>query len=70
MTSLDSLQKDVAKAERFYDRQVIYANEAASKIISDVEYHIDQNGHVGQIGWFLSHIPELPPAIQTEKHLG
>ena len=66
MTSLTSLQKDVSKAERFYDRQVIYANEAASKLISDVEYHIDQNGHVGQIEWFLGYIPELPPAIQTE----
>ena len=66
MTSLDSLQKDVGKAERFYDRQVIYANEAASKLISDVEYHIDQFGHVGQIEWFLGRIPQLPPAIQTE----
>ena len=45
---------------------MIYANEAVSKLISDVEYHIDQNGHVGQIEWFLGHIPELPPAIQTE----
>ena len=66
MTSLDSLQEDVGKAERFYDRQVIYANEAASKLISDVEYHIDQFGHVGQIEWFLGRIPQLPPAIQTE----
>ena len=66
MTSLDSLQEGVAKAERFYDRQVICAAEAASKLIRHVEYHIDQNGHVGQIIWFLDRIPELPPAIHAE----
>jgi len=66
MASLSSLHKDIAKTERFYNRQVIYANEAALKFIGDVEYHIDQNGHAGQIDWFIDRISELPTEIQTE----
>ena len=50
----------------FYDRQVINAHEAASKLLADVEYHIDENGHIGQIKWLLDRIPSLPAEIQAE----
>ena len=66
MSSLDSLSKDAEKIERFYERQVIYAGEAATKLLDDVEYHIDVHGHIGQIKWLLERIPDLPTAIQGE----
>ena len=62
----DTLDKMADKTERFFQRELIYADEAALKLIGDVEYHIDVNGHAGQIDWLIERIPKLRATIQSE----
>lgn len=60
------LDDQVDKIVRFFERDIIYASEAAHKIVGDIEYNIAKFGMDSQINWLINRIPSLPEPIQSE----
>ena len=66
MTDRPPLDTQVDKIVRLFERDVIYASEAAHKIIDDIEYDIRKFGLDRQIEWLIDFIPTLPEPIKLE----
>ena len=66
MAERKPLDEISARIERLYSRDVIFASEAAQKLLFDVEYDIAVYGNDGQVDWLIALLPKLPDAILAE----
>ena len=66
MADRKPLDEISAQIERLYSRDVIFASEAAQKLLFDVEYDIAAYRNDGQIDWLIARLPKLPEAIRAE----